>query len=147
MESAELPKFNCSPTYIEVWLGHPQPGTQSAPHLNHQGIAQAPHSLANLLARQCQHLINHDLRDSIEAVLPRGIESDAKQRRIDDRAGQRHDGNAAVIFVENIGLYDQGRPRFPVVPRRRYRHDVAALQVQPSTDPAATLSKSSNCAD
>ena len=41
----------------------------------------------------------------------------------------------------------QGRPRLPVVPRRRYCHDVAALQVQPSTVPAATLSKSSKCAD
>ena len=147
MESAELPKFNCRPTYIEVWLGHPQPNRQRTPHANHQGIAQAPDSLANLLARQCQHLINHDLRHSIEAILPRGIESDAKQRRIDDGAGQRHDSNAAVMIVENIGLYDEGRPRLPVVPRRRYRDNVAALQFQPSTDPAARLSKSSNCAD
>jgi hypothetical protein len=42
-------------------------------------------------------------------------------------------------------LNDQGRPGFPVVPWRRYRHDVAALQVQPSTDPAATLSRAFNC--
>ncbi len=103
--------------------------------------------LANLFARQRQHLIDHDLRHAIESVLPTRIESDAKQRCVDDRPGQRHDCDTGVNIIEDIRLDDQGRPRFPIVPRRRYRHDVAALQVQPSTDPAATLSKSSNCAD
>jgi hypothetical protein len=44
-------------------------------------------------------------------------------------------------LAPDIRLDDEGWPRFPIVPRRRHRHNVAALQVQPATDPAATLSK------
>ncbi len=104
-------------------------------------------SFANLLTRQCQHFIYHDLGHSIEAILPRRIESNAKQRRIDNRTGQWHDSNATVNIIKNIRLYDQGRPRFSVVPRRRHGYDVAALQLKPSTDPAATFNKSFNDAE
>ncbi len=103
--------------------------------------------LANLFAWQRQHFVDHDLRYPAEAILPARIEGYSKQRCIDNRTGQRHDRDTRVNVVEDIRLDDQGRPRFAVVPRRRYRDDVAALQVQPSTDPAATSSKSSNRAD
>jgi hypothetical protein len=126
-------------------LRHPQPNRQGAPDSNHGGVAQMAHPLYNFFARQRQHLIDHDLRYPIEAVLATRIESYAKQRSIDNRAGERHNRNTCMNIVEEIRLDDQGWPRFPVVALSRYGHNVAALQVQPSTDPAATSSKSSNC--
>jgi hypothetical protein len=64
------------------------------------------HPLANLFARQRQHLIDHNLRHPIEAILPTRIESDAKQRCINNRTGQWHDCNATVNIVEDIRLDD-----------------------------------------
>lgn len=105
------------------------------------------HPLADLFARQRDDFVDHYLRHPAETVLPIRIERNAKQRCVDNRAGQRQERNTGVSIIEEIRLDDQGWPRFPIVPRRRNRYNVATLQVQPSTDPAAMLRKSSNCAD
>ena len=64
------------------------------------------HPLANLFAWQRQHLIDHNLRHPIETILPTRIESDAKQRCIDNGTGQWDDGDTTVNIVEDIRLDD-----------------------------------------
>jgi len=92
-------------------LGNTQEHRQTALNLNHCIRINASKRLPWLVSLHGHCLVHHDLRRLLQTVSPTWLDGDAKQRRINQRAGNQQDSDRCVL-VEQVSLNNQRRSWF-----------------------------------
>lgn len=119
-----------------------QEDDETAPDAKHIFTLDSTESLAEAAAPDCNDLVDHDLRDSAQAILRRRLDRHPKERRIDKRTRQKQD-RGTVEITETVRLDDKSRPWLALISLYGDCDKIAAFHADPRARSSSAASRNS----
>lgn len=124
--------------------GQPQKDRKEPFQLGEIGAFQVTKRKADFIPRGGVELVQHEIRRLVQAVLLRGQDAQADQRKITKFAGDGNHGHGRVL-VKKVGLDDQGGARFSIRARQGHGNKIPAPHAQPSKSATDSIHSRISC--